>query len=279
VRVDLALLYPVTAILLVCGIASTHSNAIDLKTDASREPNLVPPVAMTNRSVDRSGLVAGAIQSGMDALEALRTLTCQQKVDVYENGTFRDSTEFWVDFNNGLEHYSNVIRAERPVFFEDEPLFKRPIEYFAPPFSVGEYAESLQEALARMKALKASDLTRMVESNKLFLLSIDVRHPGRDFWTYSSGEYYAIPYTLTVYIDPITARIHRIFKGYAAGDGIPATLWYVNYLFESVNEQRYWVPVSASYESALRDKGVFANKISFDSYKQFTVGSQISFSR
>jgi hypothetical protein len=278
VRVDPALLHPIAALLLVGGISSTQSMAVDLQSNSCRERNVVAPADASNRAIDGPCLVAAAIQSGSDALKALHTLTCQQRVDVYENGKFRDSTEFWVYFSD-WDHYSNVIRAGRPVFFEDKPLFKRPIEYFAAPFSVGEYGEFLQEALGRMKALRVRDLRRSSESNDFFSLSIDVRHPGRDFWTYSSGEYYAIPYTLTAYIDPITARIRKLSKGYAGGDGIPAILWYVDYFFESVNGQQYWVPVSGSFESALRDKGMFVNKIMFHNCKQFTVNSQMSFSR
>jgi hypothetical protein len=266
--------------LLACGIVSAEQKPRLLISIGS--PALKFPISavVAIQDLDKAGLVARAIQSGRESLEAMRTLTCHQRVDVYEHGKFRDSNEFDVNFHNGSEHYSNFIRAGHPrdVSSEDEVTLHNLYEYFRPPWSIGEYARFLQDALNRMKTVSDGGEMR-AKSNELSLICIDVRHPTPDFWVFSDKHYYDLPYRLTVFIDPVTAKIRRIVQARCAFDGMPANLWYVDYRFEAINGKRYWVPVSGGFEGTGRDRDLFRNKVSFSEYREFTVGSRILFAR
>lgn len=150
--------------------------------------------------------------------------------------------------------------------------------YLRLPWSIGEYALFLQDALARMKNVTDRSETG-VNSDELFSIAINVRHPAPDFREFSNKHFYDVPCRLTVFIDVVTTRIRRIAQVRDAFDGMPANLWYVDYGFEAINGKEYWVPVSAGYESTGRGRDLFSNKISFSEYREFTVESQILFVR
>lgn len=103
-----SLFFSTGTILLACGTVSAGQKPIS--------------AVVAIQDLDKAGLIARAIQSGEDSLEAMRTLTCRQRIDVYEHGKFRDSNEFDVDFHNGSEHYSNFsgVGHPRDVASEDE---------------------------------------------------------------------------------------------------------------------------------------------------------------
>ena len=275
-----SLFFSAGPILLACGTVSAGQKPTHLISIGLLAFKFPISTVVAIQDLDKAGLVARAIQSGEDSLEAMRTLTCRQRVDVYEHGKFRDSNEFGVDFHNGSEHYSNFIRPAHPRDFasEDEVKLQDLYEYWGPPWSIGEYARVLQDALARMKNVTDSSEPG-VKSNELFAISIDVRRPAPDFWEFSDKHFYDVPYRLTVFIDAVTARIRRIAQARCAFDGMPANLWYVDYGFEAINGKRYWVPVSAGYESTGPGRDLFSNKISFSEYREFTVESQILFAR
>lgn len=282
VRCRRYLLSAVLPALFGCGTSSASPENSGPKSGVPLVVDSLISAPAVNRGLSAGTLVSRAIQSGQESLDSMRTLTCRQKVEISEEGRFKTSVESDINLNNGSEHYSNFTREGHSLAipFKEATGSATDIldylDYIGAPWSIGEYAGFLREALFQMKNFGRRGKVRTDGLSSQLEIYFDKVHWPLEYFEKHS---YDIPHTVTVFIDPITAKILRIVFAFPQDSGLCANLRYVDYGFVSVGRQQYWVPRSGSFQSAGRDSGFFNNTITFDEYKKFSVESQVLFPR
>lgn len=249
--------------------------SIDLPPSLRVAPN---ETAATGGNLEEAtlNLLAQAKAANQDLYSTLQSFVCKEQIERFKgplSGTNRehiDTVTTKVSFENGIEHYSDILQDERP---------RMAISSVSGAWSEGEYGTLLQQTqiLLSTQPVKFRMYTEF-DGVPAAIYTVDVAAQNSPWDLEVDRQHYRIPFRTEVWVSRATGRmlkIERVSTRIPPRVGISEMRWGVTLQTVRFDEKSWLLPKTGNYAVLYGAKGRREwNELQFSEYHRY--GSEVA---